>query len=145
MLYCNRLYVSDRFLYLSYVLRLPIHYLSHHLLMLFTLMFMSKLLIDFIFFFIRPILPNEVIAYNEGLALKARIYNFMIPWDQIRLIEHASTSEAMGKMALRIASAPSRSVKMYLVGHKLPVIFSIADESRLINEWKQRTKRVQHA
>jgi hypothetical protein len=91
-----------------------------------------------VFFFVSPILPNKVIAYNEGLVLKARLYRFMIPWAQIRSIEHATTGEAMSKMALRISSAPSRSVKLYLADQKLPVIFSIADEPRLIDEWKQR-------
>ncbi len=91
-----------------------------------------------VFFFVSPILPHKVIAYNEGLVLKARLYRFMIPWDQIRSIEHATTGEALGKIALRISSAPSRSVKLYLVDQKLPVIFSIADEPRLINEWKRK-------
>jgi hypothetical protein len=91
-----------------------------------------------VFFFARPILPHKVIAYNEGLLLQAATYRFAIPWEQIRLIKQASTGEAMGGIGVRVVSAPSRSVKLYLAGHKLPVIFSIEDEARLTAEWEKR-------
>lgn len=92
-----------------------------------------------VFFFVGPLLPAKVTAYNEGLVLYAKLYCFMIPWNQIRSIEHATAGEALSKMGLRISSSPSKSVKLFLVDRKIPIIFSIADESRLINEWKKKS------
>jgi hypothetical protein len=94
-----------------------------------------------VFFFVRPILPDRVITYDDGLVIKASLYRIMVPWDQIRLIEHATVNDIMRKMAIKLTSAPSRSVKLYQKDQKLPIIFSISDESRLISEWKQRAKK----
>jgi hypothetical protein len=90
-----------------------------------------------VFFVFRPILPHEVIAYAEGLVLKSRTYRFMIPWKQIRSIRRATVSEAMGAMGMRVVSAPSRSVMLHLSGQKLPMVFSIDNEARLIGEWEK--------
>ncbi|MBW1859977.1 MAG: DUF1648 domain-containing protein [Deltaproteobacteria bacterium] len=91
-----------------------------------------------VFFFVRPILPREIIAYNEGLVLHAATYHFMIPWGQIRSLKHATTSKAMMGMGVRLASSPSRSVELRLVEGRLPLIFSIDNEARLIAEWEKR-------
>jgi hypothetical protein len=91
-----------------------------------------------IFFFARPILPHKVMAYAEGLVVQSSTYRFMIPWKQIDAIRRATVSEAMGAKAMRVVSSPSRSVIVHLVGQKLPLVFSIDNEARLIAEWKNR-------
>ena len=91
-----------------------------------------------VFFFVRPILPHKVIAYDEGLVLHAAIYRFMIPWKQIRSLKHATTRKTLSGMGIRVSSSPSRSVELYLAGFKLPLIFSIDNEVRLIAEWEKR-------
>jgi hypothetical protein len=93
-----------------------------------------------IFFFVRPILPHKVIAYDQGLVLRASLYAFTIPWKQIRMLTRATTIEALGAMAVRVPSAPSRSVKLSLKDAGLPVIFSIDNAARLIAEWERRCK-----
>jgi hypothetical protein len=91
-----------------------------------------------VFFFARPILPHKVMAYAEGLVLQSSTYRFMIPWEQIRIIRRATAGEAMTADAMRVVSSPSRSVIMHLVDQKLPVVFSIDNEARLISEWENR-------
>ncbi len=90
-----------------------------------------------VFFFVRPFFP-EIRAHEEGLVLRAWLYTFAVPWDAIESVEHATVWEAMASMGVRIASKPSRAVKLRLAGMKLPLIFSIEDESRLVEEWKKR-------
>jgi hypothetical protein len=92
------------------------------------------------FFFLRPILPHQIIAYNSGLVLRSKIYCFRIPWEQIRSLEHAATWEALGGRTIRISSSPSRSVKLKLVDHKYPLIFAINNEDRLLAEWEKHKK-----
>ena len=91
-----------------------------------------------VFFFVRPILPREVIAYNEGLILQAATYHFMIPWEQIRSLKRATTKKAMLGVGVRLSSSPSKSVVLYLEDFKVPLIFSIENEARLIAEWQNR-------
>jgi hypothetical protein len=91
-----------------------------------------------VFFFVRPILPREIIAYNEGLVLRSSTYHFLIPWEQIRSVKHAKMKMAMMGWGVRLVSAPSRSVEVSLVDGKLPLIFSIDNEARLIAEWERR-------
>lgn len=98
-------------------------------------------LLDTILFFVRPFLPGEVRAYEEGLVLRAWLYTFAIPWETIEAITHATVWEAVGGMAVRVASSPARAVKLKLSGTKLPLIFSIQDERRLIEEWERRRAR----
>jgi hypothetical protein len=91
-----------------------------------------------VFFFARPILPHKVMAYAEGLVLQSSTYRFMIPWKQISAMRSATLGEAMGAKAVRVVSSPSRSVILRLAGQKLPLVFSIDNESRLISEWENR-------
>ncbi len=98
-------------------------------------------LLDTILFFVRPLLPGEVRAHEEGLVLRAWLYAFAIPWETIEAITHATVWEALGGMAVRVASSPSRAVKLKLSGTKLPLIFSIQDERRLVEEWEKRRAR----
>jgi hypothetical protein len=91
-----------------------------------------------IFFFVRPILPREIIAYSEGLVLRSSTYHFMIPWKQIRSVKHATMNMAMMGWGVRIVSSPTRSVEVSLKDGKLPLIFSIDNEARLIAEWEKR-------
>jgi hypothetical protein len=95
-----------------------------------------------IFFFVRPILPREIIAYKEGLVVHASTYHFMIPWKQIRSVKHATMGMAMMERGVRLASSPSRSVEVSLVDGKLPLIFSIGNKGRLIAEWERRREAV---
>ena len=94
-----------------------------------------------VFFFVRPILPREVVAYNEGLVLHAATYHFMIPWVQIRSLKHATTSKAMFGIGVRLSTSPSKSVELYLADFKVPLIFSIDNEARLIAEWEKRREK----
>ena len=91
-----------------------------------------------VFFFTRPILPHKVVAYRKGLVLRATTYSFGISWDQISSIEHVSSRKAMTGTGVRLNTSPSRSVKLKLKDKKLPLIFSIDNEKRLIREWKAR-------
>jgi hypothetical protein len=91
-----------------------------------------------VFFFVRPILPNKVMAYAEGLVLQSSTYRFMIPWKQIGTIRRATIGETMSAKAMRVVSSPSRSVLVRLVDQKVPLVFSIDNEARLIAEWKSR-------
>jgi hypothetical protein len=91
-----------------------------------------------IFFFVRPILPRKVTAYTEGLVLQSSTYRFMIPWKQISMIRRATVGEAMGAKAMRVVSSPSSSVIIHLLDQKLPLVFSIDNEARLISEWENR-------
>lgn len=95
-------------------------------------------LLDTILFFIRPILPNEIRAYDEGLVVNAALYSIAIPWDTIEEAAKATRAEAMGGMAVRVASNSSHAVKLKLKDARLPLIFSVEEEARLINEWKER-------
>ena len=70
--------------------------------------------------------------------LHAVTYHFMIPWEQIRSLKHATTSKAMLGMGVRLSSSPSKSVELYLADFKVPLIFSIDNEARLIAEWEKR-------
>ena len=98
-------------------------------------------LLDTVLFFVRPFLPGEVRAYEEGLVLRAWLYTFFVPWDTIEALAHATVWEAVGGMAVRVASSPSRAVKLKLSGTKLPLIFSVEHEDRLIEEWERRRAR----
>ena len=91
-----------------------------------------------VFFFARPILPHKIMAYAEGLVLQSSTYRFMIPWKQMGTIRSATVGEAMGAKAMRVVSSPSRSIIIHLVDQKLPVVFSIDNEARLISEWENR-------
>jgi len=41
-------------------------------------------------------------------------------------------------MAVRVVSDTSSAVKMEVTGMKLPIMFSVANRGRLIEEWKKR-------
>ena len=100
-------------------------------------------LLDTILFFIRPILPNETRAYDDGLVIKAALYSIAIPWDTIEEAGKASVTEAMGGMAVRLASNSSHAVRLKLKDARLPLIFSVSDEARLIQEWEGRRAAAQ--
>ena len=93
-----------------------------------------------VFFFARPILPHKVVAYRKGLVLRATTYSFGISWDQITSIEHATSREAMTGKGMRLNTSPSRSVKLKLKDKKLPLVFSIDNEKRLISVAKARLR-----
>lgn len=95
-------------------------------------------LLDTVFFFVRPFLPGEVRAYEEGLILRAWLYTFAVPWETIESITHATRWEVFAGSATRMVSSPSRAVRLTLSGVKLPLIFSIEDERRLVEEWEKR-------
>jgi len=91
-----------------------------------------------VFFFVSPIMPKELIAYEEGLLIKAPMYIFAVPWKNIKKVVEASGWQAVMGMAVRVVSDTSSAVKMEVTGMKLPIMFSVANRGRLIEEWKKR-------
>jgi len=91
-----------------------------------------------VFFFVVPMFPKEIAAYEEGLLIKAPMYIFAVPWKNIKKIVEASGWGAVMGMAVRVVSDASSAVKMEVTGVKLPIMFSIANRGRLIEEWKKR-------
>jgi hypothetical protein len=89
-------------------------------------------------FFVSPIMPKEVIAYEEGLIIKASTYTFAVPWKNIRKIVEAGGWKAVMGMAVRVVSDASSAVRMEITGMIFPLIFSAANRQRLIEEWKNR-------
>jgi hypothetical protein len=91
-----------------------------------------------VLFFASPLYIREIAAYNEGIVIRAPMYVFTIPWKNIRKIVQVSGWKAVMGMAVRVVSDASSAVRMEITGMKLPLIFSVANQERLIEEWKKR-------